>query len=144
VGYGLYEAFLQMDASLDEARTALTMFTVLAGISLIPFSVVNQNRWLTIEPLRERRRLLHLSGVMVLFYVIAAIQPDLRSFYELEPLNVMQCAGILATVVGWALLLRGVVHFGLDEWLGRVTERFLERRATTLLEDPPRDFVSGS
>jgi len=134
VGFAVFELFLQFDSSLDTARTALTMFAVFAGISLIPFSVVNQNRWLTVEPLRERQRLVVLSAVMLIFYIISATQVDLRNFYELEPLNAIQCIVVLLAVTGWAFLLRAVVHLGIDEWLGMMTERFLDRRASKVLQ----------
>jgi cation-transporting ATPase E len=137
VGFGVYEAFLHLDAGLNEARTALTLFSVLCGIALIPYAVTSQNLWLTRDPLRQHRNLVGLAAVMLVLYGIMSVQPNLRDFYELEVLDPLQYAAIAVAVIAWAQLLRFAVHYGVDEWLGGVAERFLERRVLGASPKPP-------
>jgi cation-transporting ATPase E len=137
VGFGVYEAFLHLDAGLNEARTALTLFSVLCGIALIPYAVTSQNLWLTRDPLRQHRNLVGLAAVMLVLYGIMSVQPNLRDFYELEVLDPLQYAAIAVEVIAWAQLLRFAVHYGVDEWLGGVAERFLERRVLGASPKPP-------
>jgi cation-transporting ATPase E len=126
VGLGVYEAFLNFGSTLDEARTALALFSVLCGVGLIPFAVLSQNEWLHPQAFRERPRLSILAGVMLVLYVVASAVPPLRSFYELQVLEWWQYAGICGAVVVWALLLRLLVQSGFDEWLGDKAQRLLE------------------
>jgi cation-transporting P-type ATPase E len=128
-GFGVYWSFLHFGAELNEARTALTLLSVLCGLTVIPFAVQSQNLWLTWEPLKERWRLTSLAGVMLLLYIVSSAVGPLRSFYELEVLQAWQYAAIVLTVVAWALVLRAVVHLGIDEWLGVTAQRLLETHA---------------
>jgi cation-transporting ATPase E len=137
IGFAVYEAFLHLDAGLDESRTALTLFSVLCGIALIPYAVTSQNLWLTMDPLRQRRNLVGLSAVMLVLYGVMSVQPNLRDFYELKVLDLVQYVAIAAAVVVWAQLLRFAVHYGIDEWLGAVAERFLMSRVLGGNPTPP-------
>jgi cation-transporting ATPase E len=128
IGYATYRLFLEYDASLDEARTAFTLVGVLCGISLIPYAVQSQNAWLRRSPLHERPRLVWLAAAMLLLFAVSSAVPVLRNFYEIEVLAPPAYVAIAAAVVGWALLLKGVVRFGVDEWLGHMAEKLLTRR----------------
>jgi cation-transporting ATPase E len=128
VGIAVYEAFLNFGATLDEARTALTLFGVLCGVGLIPYSVLSQNDWLKRAGFQERPRLTALAAVMLLLYVVASSVPALRSFYEIEVLEWWQYIAICGAAVAWALMLRLLVRSGFDEWLGDRTQRLLESR----------------
>ena len=128
VGLVVYAAFLHFHSSVNDARTALTLFGVLCGVALIPFSVLSQNEWLHSDVLTKRPRLTALAGVMLVLYVVASIVGPLRSFYELQVLVWWQYAAICGAVVVWALLLRVLVRSGFDEWLGDKTQRLLESR----------------
>jgi hypothetical protein len=52
----------------------------------------------------------------------------LSDFYEIEVLPAYAYAGVAAAVVAWAFILKGAVRYGVDEWLGRTTEKLLSRR----------------
>jgi hypothetical protein len=127
-GFLTYQAFIELDATLDEARTAFTLVGVLCGISLIPYAVQSQNDWLERWPLRERPRLVWLAACMLLLFIVSSTIPVLRDFYEIEVLPVYAYAGIAVAVMAWAFLLKAAVSYGVDEWLGRVTESLLSRR----------------
>lgn len=128
VGFGVYAFFLEVIGDVDEARTALTLFFVLCGISLIPYVAQSQNDWLKRWPLEQDPRLVLLAGAMLLLYIISCAVTPLATFYELEVLTIPAYAGVFFAFVAWALLLRGVLYFGFDEWLARSAQRVLERR----------------
>jgi hypothetical protein len=65
---------------------------------------------------------------MLVLLVVSSAVPVFSDFYEIEVLPVYAYVGIAAAVVAWALLLKGAVHFGVDEWLGQTTEKLLARR----------------
>ena len=127
-GFAIYEIFLELGATLDEARTGFTLLGVLCGISLIPYVVQSQNDWLERWPLRQRPRLVWLAAGMLVLFVVSSAVPVLSDFYEIEVLPVYAYAGIIVAVVGWAFLMKGAVSYGVDEWLGRTTETLLARR----------------
>ena len=127
-GFATYQLFLELGATLDEARTGFTLVGVLCGIALIPYAVQTQNDWLERWPLEERPRLVWLAACMLLLFVISSVVPILRKFYEIEVLPVYAYFGVAMAVVAWALVLKGAVHFGVDEWFGRTTEKLLARR----------------
>jgi cation-transporting ATPase E len=126
-GFVTYQVFLDFGASLDEARTAVTLVGVLCGIALIPYAVYSQNTWLQRLPLEQRPRLVYLAAAMLVLFVLSAVIPIARDFYELEPLPYYAYPPLAAAVVGWAFLLKGAVHFRIDDWLGRATEAVLAR-----------------
>jgi cation-transporting P-type ATPase E len=132
VGFVTYQIFLELDATLNEARTAFTLVGVLCGIALIPYAVQSQNEWLRREPLEERPRLVWLAAAMLVLFVVSYAVPILADFYEIEVLPVYAYAGIVAAVIAWAFLLKAVVRYGLDEWLGRQAESLLSRRVARM------------
>jgi hypothetical protein len=69
-----------------------------------------------------------LAAAMLAAFVVSSAVPILREFYEIEVLEPLAYVAIAAAVVGWALLLKAIVGFGLDEWLGHKTEQVLTRR----------------
>ncbi len=127
-GFLTYHVFLEFGASLDQARTGFTLVGTLAGISLIPYSVFTQNDWLERWPLERRPRLVWLAAGMLVLFVLSATVPVFKNFYEMEVLPFYAYPGIVLAVVVWAFLFKGVVRYGVDEWLGRATEALLARR----------------
>lgn len=128
VGFATYQLFLELGATLDEARTGFTLVGVLCGISLIPYAAQTQNDWLERWPLEQRPRLVWLAGCMLLLFIVSSAVPIFSDFYEIEVLPVYAYLGIALAIVVWAFLLKGAVRYGVDEWLGRTSEKLLTRR----------------
>jgi cation-transporting ATPase E len=127
-GFVTYQVFLELGASLEEARTGFTLIGVLAGISLIPYAVHTQSEWLQRRPLEAQPRLVWLAAGMLLLFVISSTVPVLSDFYELATLPAYAYFGVAAAFVAWAFMLKGAARFGIDEWVGRWTETLLTRR----------------
>jgi cation-transporting ATPase E len=127
-GFATYQVFLESGATLDEARTGFTLVGTLCGIALIPYASQTQNEWLERWPLKQQPRLVWLAAGMLVLFVISSAVPVLSDFYEIEVLPVYAYAGIAVAVAAWAIMMKGAVRFGVDEWLGRQTEALLARR----------------
>ena len=125
--FGTYHVFLDLGATLKEARTAFTLVGVLCGIALIPYSVQSQNNWLERWPLEQRPRLVLLAAGMLVLFGVGVTVPVLSRFYEMGTLPFYAYPPLALIVVAWAFFLKGVVRYGIDDWLGRVTESLLVR-----------------
>lgn len=114
-------------ASVDEfrfeaasiiARTALTTFTVLAGLMLIIFVEPPHPFFVGGDELSPDKRPTILAGACLLAFILFNVYEPARRFFELIVLDPLDYALIAAAVVVWALLLR---HVWRHDWF----ERFL-------------------
>jgi cation-transporting ATPase E len=136
VGLGVYAASLvavfesAMDASpglteaqafqqaLPIAQSALTTFTVLCGLLLIPFADPPIPSWGDGSTGAGDWRPSALALLLLAGYVLILAIAPLRGFFELAPLAAPNYALIASLAVAWALLLR-------SSWRARLLERFL-------------------
>ena len=100
------------------SRTALTTFTVLAGIVLVMFVAPPIQFFVAGKNLSEDKRPALLAiGLLLIFIVVVAVKP-LRDFFELVLLRPVDYLVLGLAVVLWALVLRFV-------WHAHLFERFL-------------------
>lgn len=119
-GLGLisYELYMSMAGNLNEARTALTLTSILCGFILILFVAqssleqdVPNNRNLDI-------RLAALALALFIVFVITAQSHWGREFYELDFPNGWGIAVLCCLVFTWALLLQYIWRFAHNvSWL---------------------------
>jgi cation-transporting ATPase E len=107
-----------VERALLTAQTALTTFTLFAGLWLIVF-VEPPTRWFVAGDrwsgdLKPSLLALVLLGV----YLLVVLVPDARRFFQLMPLNAPTFALLLGLSVVWMLVLRFT-------WRHRLLERFL-------------------
>ncbi|HLF70597.1 MAG TPA: HAD-IC family P-type ATPase [Dehalococcoidia bacterium] len=126
-GFAVYLAYNEFDASLNEARTALTATLVLCGISLIPYAVHPPEAWLSLSPLRHRPDLAWLSLAMIGAFCADSAVPGLRRFFELQVLGVFEYVAIVGVVIAWALLAKLTWWLGAGRRIKLVTQNLLER-----------------
>lgn len=101
------------------AQTALTTFTLLAGLLLVVFVEPPVNFFVGGDKFSGDWRPTLLAFAMLIVYIgILAITP-LRNFFELVPLPPTAYAGIVLITLIWMLLLRLA-------WRGRWLQRFLQ------------------
>jgi cation-transporting P-type ATPase E len=103
----VYFFFLSMGATVEEARSALTVTMVLCGLLLIPFVEPPSPAWVggDTELSGDRRPAMMAVGMLVLFLITLWFEP-VRNFYELETLPLSGYMVILLVVTGWATVLR--------------------------------------
>jgi cation-transporting ATPase E len=99
-------------------QSAITTFVVFCGLALIPFVEPPTRFWRGGDRLSGDWRPSYLAlGLLVLYAAILAI-PQVRDFFSLQPLRLVDYLLISAITVVWALCLRWI-------WRARVLERFL-------------------
>ncbi|MGQ9908467.1 MAG: hypothetical protein ACUVS2_06480, partial [Candidatus Flexifilum sp.] len=118
-----------VEAAAIVARTALTTFTVFAGLMLVVFVEPPIPFFVGGDTLSPDKRPTYLAIGMGLVFVIAMLIPPVRNFLELVPLRPAEYLIIAGTWLLWMLTLRAA-------WRGRWLQRFL------LIETP--DAVSAS
>jgi cation-transporting ATPase E len=119
----LIESVFASEAAMLAAQTALTVFTILAGLVLVlfvepptPFFVGGD------EFSGDWRPTLLVIGMFVVFLIVMLVEP-LRDFFEVLILSWETYLMIAAAIIVWALLLRAM-------WRGRWFERFLRLDST--------------
>lgn len=130
---GLDEAPTQDEITAESAaivaRTALTTFTVFAGLMLVVFVEPPLQFFVGGDTLSPDKRPTYLAITMGAVFIIAMFIPFVRSFLELVTLRPAEYLLIFGIWLLWMLTLRAA-------WRGRWLQRFL------LIETP--DAVSAS
>jgi cation-transporting ATPase E len=107
-----------MQAALPTAQSALTTFSVLCGLLLIPFAQPPTPAWTGGSQLSGDWRPTLLALGLLVGYVGVLAVPLAREFFELAPLAPWDYALLAAASALWALALRAV-------WRHHLLERFL-------------------
>jgi cation-transporting ATPase E len=115
----VYLIYLQTTNDANIARSALTTYTVLCGLVLIPFVEPPVPAWVGGDELSgDTRPTLLALALLAVFAAIIAL-PGARGFFELVLLRPADYALIALTVVVWAISLRSI-------WRHRLFERWLD------------------
>jgi cation-transporting ATPase E len=105
------------------AQTALTIFTLLAGLLLVLFVEPPDPIFTGGDELSGDKRPVILVAGMFFAFLIVMLYPPLREFFELIILPTYAYLAIIFTVFVWALILR-------HAWRARWFERFLRLDTT--------------
>jgi cation-transporting ATPase E len=116
VALAVYLIYLQTTDDVHIARTALTTFTVLCGLLLIPFVEPPTQAWVGGDKLSGDRRPAILALVLLALFSAIVLLTVLRDFFELELLRPLDYALIALAVVAWAAALRFIWRRKLFEW----------------------------
>ncbi len=100
------------------AQTALTAFSVLCGILLIPFVEPPSEFWVGGDVLSGDWRPTLLSVLLLIVFLAGMAVPGLGDFFEMAPLSWTDYLILCGAAVLWALLLRWM-------WRARLMDRFL-------------------
>jgi cation-transporting ATPase E len=100
------------------AQSAVTVFTMLAGILLIVFVEPPTPFFVGGDALSPDKRPTILAGVMLLAFITIVSTDSLRDFFELINFGLLDYLIIGAVTIVWAAVLRYV-------WRKRLLERFL-------------------
>jgi cation-transporting ATPase E len=117
-GLAVYLFELRTTGDVAIARSALTTFTVLCGLLLIPFAEPPVRGWVGGDDLSPDWRPSAMAAALLAAYVAVLAVPTLRDSFELTVLSAGDYAGIVALVAAWALFLRFA-------WRARLLERYL-------------------
>lgn len=124
-GLAVYAAILTFGGEVAEARTALTVTSILCGLLLLPFLSPPAEAWVGGDELTGDWRPALLAVALLALFVVGLLVRPLRDFYELSSLPLSAYLVIGFVVAGWASLLRLV-------WRLQLLPRFvatLRRRA---------------
>ena len=119
VALGVYLATFSATAQLPVAQSALTTFTIVGGLLLIPFVEPPSKIWVGGSRLGgDWRPSLLALGLLIAYAGLLAITP-LSSFFELTALDGSIYLSIGGVAIAWAILVRWV-------WRSHLLERFLQ------------------
>lgn len=119
----VYLACLATTGDVDVARSALTTASVLCGLVLVSFVEPPTEAWVGGDTLSgDWRPTLLALGMLGLFGLIMVV-PPLRAFFELTLLRGWDYLMIVASVIGWAFVLRFIWRSHLFERLLGLEER---------------------
>lgn len=116
VGTIVYMFFLDMTGELGQARTALTITTIVCGLALIVFSEPPTPEWTGGDELSGDWRPTILAGVTLLAFCIGLYIEPLRNFYELETMPFTSYLVIGLVVTGWSSILRYLWRLHVVDW----------------------------
>jgi cation-transporting ATPase E len=116
VALAVYLIYLQTTDDAHIARTALTTFTVLCGLLLIPFVEPPTQAWVGGDKLSGDRRPALLALALLALFSLIVLLPVSRDFFELALLRPLDYALIALAVVVWAAALRFIWRRRLFEW----------------------------
>jgi cation-transporting ATPase E len=119
VAISVYMAAFSANEQLPVAQSALTSFTILGGLLLIPFVEPPARFWTGGSALAGDWRPTLLSLGLLAGYVLLLAIPPLRSFFELTALDARSYLFIGLAALAWAVILRLI-------WRARLLERFLQ------------------
>jgi cation-transporting ATPase E len=103
------------------AETATITMQVFAGLLLLVFLKPPTGAWVGGEPLSRDRRFTVLAGLILIAYLLALNIPPIRSFFEVQPLQLTDILGIGLVALVWAFLVRFA-------WRNRILDYFLGMR----------------
>jgi cation-transporting ATPase E len=112
----VYLVYLQTMDDVHIARTALTTFTVLCGLVLIPFVEPPTQFWVGGDKLSSDKRPAYLAAALLALSTAIVLLPAPRDFFELVLLRPLDYALIALAVVAWAFTLRFIWRRELFEW----------------------------
>jgi cation-transporting ATPase E len=115
----VYVIYLQTTGDAFIARSALTTYTVLCGLVLIPFVEPPAQAWVGGDELSGDTRPTLLALVLVALFAAMTALPVTRDFFELALLRPADYALLALTVFVWAMSLRCI-------WRHRLFERWLD------------------
>ena len=118
VGLEVYLGYIAITNDTALSQTVLTTVMVLCGLVLIPFVEPPTKGWVGGDEYSGDKRPTILAGIMLALFVMVMAVPPFRSFFELEPLGLLDIGVILAVVTVWAFGLRFI-------WRGRVLEKLI-------------------
>ncbi|MDQ3547888.1 MAG: HAD-IC family P-type ATPase [Chloroflexota bacterium] len=116
VGTIVYMFFLDMTGDPGQARTALTITTIVCGLALIVFSEPPTPEWTGGEELSGDWRPTILAGVTLLIFCIGLYIEPIRNFYELETMPFTSYLIIGLIVTGWSSILRYLWRLQVVSW----------------------------
>jgi cation-transporting P-type ATPase E len=113
------ELFRLLQEAQSTAQTALTIVSVWCGLLLILFAQPPNQRWIAGEQLVGDRRPVALTVFLVTVFGAILVEPELRSFFDLAPLSLLDHIVLGAVALAWCFLVRWVwrQHL-LERWLG--------------------------
>lgn len=106
------------DVDYNIPRTALVTTLVFCELLLIPFLKPPKPAWTGGEPLSGDWRYSIVALVMLVVYLCILFIPPLRNFFELAPIDVLDCGFIGLIALEWCLIVRLA-------WRTRFLDRFL-------------------
>jgi len=138
VGTIVYMFFLDMTGDPGQARTALTITTIVCGLALIVFSEPPTPEWTGGEELSGDWRPTILAGVTLLIFCVGLYIEPIRNFYELETMPFTSYLIIGLIVTGWSSILRylwrlqvvGWTWAHLRDWFVSVRRRMARKKLT--------------
>jgi cation-transporting P-type ATPase E len=116
---GVFMAAFLTHEQLPVAQSALTTFTIVGGLLLIPFVEPPTRVWTGGSSLAGDWRPTLLSLGLLAGYVLLLAIPPLRAFFELTALDSRSYLLIGLAALAWAVILRLI-------WRTRLLERFLQ------------------
>jgi cation-transporting ATPase E len=116
VGIEIYLGYMSVTKNVALSQTVLTVVLMLCGLVLIPFVEPPTKGWVGGDEFSGDRRPTILAGIMLALFVVVMIVPPFRTFFELEPLGIVDVGIIVGIVAVWAFGLRFI-------WRGKVLER---------------------
>jgi cation-transporting ATPase E len=107
-----------LESATFVAQTALTVFSVLCGILLIPFVEPPSESWVGGDVLSGDWRPTILAALLLIVFLAGMAVPGLGAFFELAPLSWIDYLILCGATLLWGLLLRWM-------WRARLLDRFL-------------------
>jgi len=144
VGTIVYMFFLAMTDDIGQARTALTITTIVCGLALIVFSEPPTSEWTGGDELSGDWRPTILAGGTLLAFCIGLYIAPIRRFYELETMPFTSYLVIGLVVTGWSSILRYLWRLHVVDWswahlrdyITSVRRRMARKKVTVWDEEP--------
>lgn len=105
-GLAIYAAVLSLGGTLEEARTAITVVSIVCGLTLLPFLSPPTEAWVGGDELTGDWRPTLMAGALLVLFVVGLNVRMARDFYEITSLPLSAYLIIGFVVVGWASMLR--------------------------------------
>jgi cation-transporting ATPase E len=118
-GLVIFLVFLQFTGEVSVARSALTSFTILCGLLLVPFVEPPNQFWVGGDEYSGDRRPSYLALGMLVLYILILFVPPLRSFFGLYVLKISDYGILFGIALVWGFLQRWIWRQNLYEKLMR-------------------------